>query len=204
VVCFISNYSWLDGLSFTGMRERYLETFDAIRIDCLNGDKYKTGKVAPDGSPNAGELGDGLSAEPFFQPGKVRFDSSPSIRARLFHDVLDDASEFIGVEGTRLGPADQHCERIDVLPSIVQPETHALNQCGSRTGERIEHPLYASIHIPHDAHEHCRHRGNHHRRILSQSVSLTPCSATAKRPVVVVRGRQAFEFADNFIIFVVG
>ena len=52
VVCFISNYSWLDGLSFTGMRERYLEAFDAIRIDCLNGDKYKTGKVTPDGSPD--------------------------------------------------------------------------------------------------------------------------------------------------------
>ena len=52
IVCFISNYSWLDGLSFTGMRERYLEAFDAIRIDCLNGDKYKTGKVAPDGSPD--------------------------------------------------------------------------------------------------------------------------------------------------------
>ena len=52
VICFISNYSWLDGLSFTGMRERYLEAFDAIRIDCLNGDKYKTGKVAPDGSPD--------------------------------------------------------------------------------------------------------------------------------------------------------
>ena len=34
------------------MRERYLEAFDAIRIDCLNGDKYKTGKVAPDGSPD--------------------------------------------------------------------------------------------------------------------------------------------------------
>ena len=52
VVCFISNYSWLDGLSFTGMRERYLEAFDEIRIDCLNGDKYRTGKVAPDGSPD--------------------------------------------------------------------------------------------------------------------------------------------------------
>ena len=52
VVCFISNYSWLDGLSFTGMRERYLEAFDAIRIDCLNGDKYKTGKVTPDGAPD--------------------------------------------------------------------------------------------------------------------------------------------------------
>ncbi len=52
VVCFISNYSWLDGLSFTGMREHYLEAFDAIRIDCLNGDKYKTGKKTPDGKPD--------------------------------------------------------------------------------------------------------------------------------------------------------
>ena len=52
VVCFISNYSWLDGLSFTGMRERYLEAFDVIRIDSLNGDKYKTGKTTPDGAPD--------------------------------------------------------------------------------------------------------------------------------------------------------
>ena len=52
VVCFISNYSWLDGLSFTGMRERYLEAFDVIRIDNLNGDKYKTGKTTPDGRPD--------------------------------------------------------------------------------------------------------------------------------------------------------
>ena len=52
VICFISNYSWLDGLSFTGMRERYLEAFDAIRIDCLNGDKYRTGKTTPDGRPD--------------------------------------------------------------------------------------------------------------------------------------------------------
>ena len=52
VVCFVSNYSWLDGLSFTGMRERYLEAFDAIRIDNLNGDKYKTGKTTPEGAPD--------------------------------------------------------------------------------------------------------------------------------------------------------
>ncbi len=49
IVCFISNYSWLDGLSYAGMRESYLEAFDSIRIDCLNGDKYKTGKTTPDG-----------------------------------------------------------------------------------------------------------------------------------------------------------
>ena len=52
VVCFISNYSWLDGLSFTGMRERFLEAFDVIRIDNLNGDKYKTGKTTPEGAPD--------------------------------------------------------------------------------------------------------------------------------------------------------
>ena len=52
IVCFISNYSWLDGLSFTGMRERYLEVFDKIWIDCLNGDKYKTGKLTPEGKPD--------------------------------------------------------------------------------------------------------------------------------------------------------
>ena len=51
VVCFVSNYSWLDGLSFTAMRERYLEAFDAVRIDCLNGDVRKGGKT-PDGSPD--------------------------------------------------------------------------------------------------------------------------------------------------------
>jgi hypothetical protein len=52
VVCYISNYSWLDGLSFTGMREHYLNAFDAIWIDSLNGDKYRTGKVTPDGKPD--------------------------------------------------------------------------------------------------------------------------------------------------------
>ncbi len=52
IVCFISNYSWLDGLSFTGMREHYLEVFDKIWIDCLNGDAFKTGKLTPEGKPD--------------------------------------------------------------------------------------------------------------------------------------------------------
>ena len=52
VVCFISNYSWLDGLSFPGMRERYLELFDSIQIDSLNGDRYRTGKLTPEGLPD--------------------------------------------------------------------------------------------------------------------------------------------------------
>lgn len=52
VVSFISNYSWLDSLSCPGMRERYLETFDSIAIDCLNGDAFKTGKTTPEGLPD--------------------------------------------------------------------------------------------------------------------------------------------------------
>ena len=52
VVCFISNYSWLDGRSSPGMRERYLDVFDAVRIDSLNGDKYRTGKLTPNGDPD--------------------------------------------------------------------------------------------------------------------------------------------------------
>ena len=34
------------------MRERYLDVFDDIWIDCLNGDKYKTGKLTPEGEPD--------------------------------------------------------------------------------------------------------------------------------------------------------
>ncbi|WP_222298582.1 type ISP restriction/modification enzyme [Rhizobium leguminosarum] len=52
VISFISNYGWLDSLSCTGMRERYLDVFDSIAIDCLNGDKYKTGKKTPEGFPD--------------------------------------------------------------------------------------------------------------------------------------------------------
>ncbi|KRE18210.1 hypothetical protein ASE63_03320 [Bosea sp. Root381] len=52
VVCLITNSEWLDGLSHPAMRERYLEAFDIVRIDNLNGDSRKTGKKTPDGAPD--------------------------------------------------------------------------------------------------------------------------------------------------------
>ena len=52
IVCFISNYSWLDGKSHTGMREAFLSRFSQISVDSLNGDRFRTGKVAPDGTPD--------------------------------------------------------------------------------------------------------------------------------------------------------
>ena len=52
IVSFISNYSWLDGLSHPAMRERFVEVFDHIRIDNLGGDKFRTGKLTPQGEPD--------------------------------------------------------------------------------------------------------------------------------------------------------
>jgi predicted helicase len=49
IVCFISNYSWLNGLSFTGMRERYLGVFKRAWIDNLHGDRIIS-EYAPDGA----------------------------------------------------------------------------------------------------------------------------------------------------------
>jgi hypothetical protein len=48
IVCFISAYSWLDGLSHPVMRHRILERFDQVYIDNLHGDR-KISEYAPDG-----------------------------------------------------------------------------------------------------------------------------------------------------------
>lgn len=52
IICFISNYSWLDGLSHPIMRKRLLSKFNQVWIDNCNGDKYRTGKRTPDGQPD--------------------------------------------------------------------------------------------------------------------------------------------------------
>ena len=57
IVCFISNYSWLDGLSFTGMRERYLEAFDTVRIPVESGHRFRW-KVVTGRSEATRELDD--------------------------------------------------------------------------------------------------------------------------------------------------
>ncbi len=54
IVSFISNYSFHTGRSHPIMRESLLSRFQEVWIDSLNGDKYKTGKVIPDGLPGEG------------------------------------------------------------------------------------------------------------------------------------------------------
>ena len=52
VVCFISNFSYLDNPSFVVMRKRFIEEFDRLWFDCMNGDSRETGKLTPDGKPD--------------------------------------------------------------------------------------------------------------------------------------------------------
>ncbi len=52
LISFISNNAWLDGLSHVSMRDRLLQEFQAIYVDNLNGDKYRTGKKTPEGKPD--------------------------------------------------------------------------------------------------------------------------------------------------------
>lgn len=52
VVSFISNFSSLGDPSFVVGRRRFLNGFDAIWIDCVNGDSPETGKLTPEGKPD--------------------------------------------------------------------------------------------------------------------------------------------------------
>ena len=52
VVCFISNHSWLSHASYVVMRRKLATEFDRVWVDNLNGSKFETGKVAPDGTPD--------------------------------------------------------------------------------------------------------------------------------------------------------
>jgi hypothetical protein len=54
IVSFISNGSFLAGRSHPMMRESLLHSFQVVWVDNLNGDKYKTGKVVPEGLPGEG------------------------------------------------------------------------------------------------------------------------------------------------------
>lgn len=52
IVSFISNFSYLGDPSFVVVRRRFLDEFDAIWLDCMNGDSRETGKLTPEGKPD--------------------------------------------------------------------------------------------------------------------------------------------------------
>jgi hypothetical protein len=52
IISFISNFSYLSDPSFVVMRQRFLQEFDSLWFDCLNGDSRETGKLTPEGKPD--------------------------------------------------------------------------------------------------------------------------------------------------------
>jgi hypothetical protein len=52
VVCLISNFSYLADPSYVVMRERFLNEYDRLWVDNMNGDSRETGKRTPNGKPD--------------------------------------------------------------------------------------------------------------------------------------------------------
>lgn len=112
VVCLISNYSWLDGLSFTGMRESYLEKFDGIWIDCLNGDKFKTGKLTPDGKPDPSVFSTEWNRE------GIQVGTAIGLFVRADNHVQTNSVHFKNFWGTT--------KRTELLHSLADPDYESV------------------------------------------------------------------------------
>lgn len=110
VVCYISNYSWLNGLSHTGMRERYLESFDRIWIDSLNGDKYRTGKLTPEGEPDPSVFSTEFNAE------GIQVGTAIALMVRKGPHAGDAAVSFRNFWG--------RTKRTQLLDALSQPAAH--------------------------------------------------------------------------------
>lgn len=52
VICYISNFSFLGDPSFVVLRKKFLEEFDRMWFDNMNGSSRETGKRTPDGKPD--------------------------------------------------------------------------------------------------------------------------------------------------------
>jgi len=52
VICYVSNFSYLGDPSFVVMRKKFLQEFDKMWFDCMNGDSRETGKLTPEGKPD--------------------------------------------------------------------------------------------------------------------------------------------------------
>ena len=113
VVCFISNYSWLDGLSFTGMRERYLEAFDAVRIDNLHGDRILS-EYAPDGRTS-----ETIFALPGQSPG-IKVGTSITLLSRSRHSANAQGKPCIQYRDFAQARADDR--RQAMLESLNDPD----------------------------------------------------------------------------------
>ena len=84
ILAFISNHGYLNNLTFRGMRQSLMKTFDAIYILDLHGNK-RTNKKPPDGGPdeNVFKIKQGVAISIFVKHTPEKLDS-----ARIYHAEL--------------------------------------------------------------------------------------------------------------------
>ncbi len=91
VVSFISSFSYLDDPSFVVMRQKFLNEFDKLWFDCLNGDSRETGKLTPEGksdpsvfSTEYNRAGIRVGTAVCVTVRKGKRDNAPTVRYRNF------------------------------------------------------------------------------------------------------------------------
>jgi SAM-dependent methyltransferase len=110
VVSFISNFSYLGDPSFVVARRRLLDEFDAIWVDCMNGDSRETGKLTPEGEPdpsvfstewNREGIRVGTAIGTFVKRTRAR-NGDTSVRFRQFWGTTKRADLLGSLEATEL------------------------------------------------------------------------------------------------------
>ncbi|HKS28372.1 MAG TPA: type ISP restriction/modification enzyme [Pyrinomonadaceae bacterium] len=107
-VCYISNYSYLSDPSFVVMRERFLQEFDVMWFDSLNGDSRETGKLTPEGLPDPSVFSTKYNKEGIrvgtavgLMVRKAERDAQPTVNYREFWGVRKREELLESIDGAK-------------------------------------------------------------------------------------------------------
>lgn len=107
LVGMITNHSWLDNPTFSGMRWHLMQTFDEIRVLDLHGSSLKR-EVAPGGGRdvNVFDIRQGVAISFFLKrPSSLEGDEGARAGARVFHDEIwgDRESKYAWLDAHSVG-----------------------------------------------------------------------------------------------------
>ncbi|MCE5323080.1 N-6 DNA methylase [bacterium] len=114
IVCYISNYSYLSDASYVVMRQRFLNGFDSLWFDCMNGDSRETGKLTPDGKPDPSVFSTQYNRE------GIRLGTTIGLMVRKGAEVNNQAVRFRQFWGVT--------KRQDVKDSLANADLNAYYQ----------------------------------------------------------------------------
>ena len=112
VVSFISNFSYLSDPSFVVMRQRFLNEFDRLWFDCMNGDSRETGKLTPEGQADPSVFSTEYNREGIrvgttvcVVVRKAKRQKKPTVRFRQFWGTAKRANLLESLNARRLDAA---------------------------------------------------------------------------------------------------